>query len=584
MSDFIFSKNSITKGELTTHLQGIYHQDKPLVSEFHGDWGSLAVSRNVYNGFQPYETSDHIYIVLGGPVLCLQTNEFLMSNDGIAGTKAIYKKWLKNNIQWDEDLSGPFVVLIVDKKSCDLVCVTDLMSFIPVYIYKDSNNVMISTHVDALAHVSGQHDKKDIVSQVDFILHGVVTFPFTTYSNLKQLGPASVHTLQCREQQLQSEAYWMPKESSQYASIDEAAHDLRNGLQNYIGSITNDMDHIAQFISGGEDSRLISALLPKDAQRDAFIFLDGMNREGKVAEKAAVAYGAAFNLATRSKTFYLDILPECTDLVGSGSQYAHVHTYRFHKSCQLDEYSAVFGGLLADALLKGSHIKKIRGLGRFPFLPQIKMKDYSTAKGIESNVFNKNVLAELTKRRQKHLEYVKRFRAESAEEWFELWPSSMNMNIPNLHGNRRLFRSYEPFMAKEIVKISATVPQSWKLNRRLFHKAAKPHFKQTKWLLHAKGQFPYYPWYVNIMPQFMIWSIQQVSRRTGITKGNQGPWCDWKDVFESDEWKKLIEEYSGGLRRLKGTIEIEDAKELFDELNNEQKRNLMQVLYTLQIR
>ena len=92
----------------------------------------------------------------------------------------------------------------------------------------------------------------------------------------------------------------------------------------------------------GEDSRLISALLPKDIQRDAFIFLDGMNREGKIAEKAAVAYGAEFNLATRSKTFYLDILPECTDLVGSGSQYAHVHTYKFHKSCQLDEYPAVF--------------------------------------------------------------------------------------------------------------------------------------------------------------------------------------------------------------------------------------------------
>lgn len=584
MSDFIFSKSAVKKEDLTKQIQNIYHQDKPLVSESHGDWGSLAVSRNVYNGFQPYETSDHICIVLGGPVLCFQTNEFLMSNDDTAGTKAIYNKWLENNIQWDEDLSGPFVVLIVDKKSCNVVCVTDLMSFIPVYIYKDSTNIMLSTHVDALARVSGQYDKKDIVSQVDFILHGVITFPFTTYTNLKQLGPASVHTFQCREQQLQSEAYWMPKESIQYTSIDEAAHDLRNGLQNYISTITNDMDHIAQFISGGEDSRLISALLPKDAQRDAFIFLDGMNREGKVAKKAAEAYGAEFNLATRSKTFYLDILPECAVLVGSGSQYFHVHTYRFQKSCQLDEYSAVFGGLFSDALLKGSRIKKIRGTGRFPFLPQIKLKDYSTTNTIKSSVFNRDVLSELTKRRQQHLEYVKRFRAESAEEWFELWPSSMNSRIPNLHGNRRLFRSYEPFMAKEVIKISATVPQSWKLNRRLFHIAAKPYFKQTKWLLHAKGQFPYYPWYVNIMPQFVNWFIQQVSRIIGITKGNQGPWCDWKDVFESAEWGKLIEEYSGGLRKLEAAIEVKDAREFFEKLNNGQKRNLMQVLYTLQIK
>src|SRR5699024_12826093 len=82
-----------------------------------------------------------------------------------------------------------------------------------------------------------------------------------------------------------------------------------------------------------------------------------MNREGKVAEKAADIHGANFNIFTRSKMHYLEVLPPSTDLVGSGSQYTHAHTFGFHKICGLDRYYAVFGGLFSDALLKGACIK-----------------------------------------------------------------------------------------------------------------------------------------------------------------------------------------------------------------------------------
>src|SRR5690606_15657473 len=116
-------------------------------------------------------------------------------------------------------------------------------------------------------------------------------------------------------------------------------------------------------------------------------------------------------------------------------------------------------------LLKGSHVRKVRGSGLFPFLPDIKTTNYSAGNPIKNNIFSYEILRELTRRRQDHLNYIKEFRNDSAEEWFELWPSSMNMNIPNLHANRRLFRSYEPFTANDIVKLSAYVPQSWKLNR-----------------------------------------------------------------------------------------------------------------------
>ena len=74
----------------------------------------------------------------------------------------------------------------------------------------------------------------------------------------------------------------------------------------------------AQFLSGGEDSRTLLGLIPSDLKRDAFIFLDSMNREGRTAQKAARAYGANFHVGFRSPTHYLEILEEASDL-GSGT-------------------------------------------------------------------------------------------------------------------------------------------------------------------------------------------------------------------------------------------------------------------------
>ncbi|MDM8101201.1 MULTISPECIES: hypothetical protein [Oceanobacillus] len=580
MSDFIYSKKNVENGKLTKEIQKIYHDDKPLVKEFHGGWGSLAVSQSLYNGFQPYETKDHLFVVIGGPVLYFQDNTFLKEIYGDIGSIAIYNRWVQGEIKWDEDLSGPFAILIVDKESYEVQVITDLMSFIPIFIYQNPKNTILSTHVDILANVSNQKDNIDIVSHADFILNSIVTFPYTVYNNIHQINPASIHYLS--NEPIETNAYWEPKEENKYRSINQAAEELRSSLKEYISRITSEVSNIAQFISGGEDSRTLSALLQGNS-RDAFIFLDHMNREGKVAKKAANAYGANFNLNTRTKTHYLEILAACSDLVGSGSQYHHAHTFGFHKTCSLNEYSAVFGGLFSDALLKGIRVKKIRGSKRFPFIPDIKNSNYSPGKSLENTLFTSDILEKLTKRRQIHLEYVKSFRKESAAEWFELWPSSMNMNIPNLHANRRLFRSYEPFMANDIVKLSAAVPQNWKLNRKLFHKSAKPFLKPTKWLIHGDGRLPYFSWYFNAFIQFVFWTSRQVGKRTGYIKGNQGPWGEWNVVLNSSDWECFLDKYSDKSNEINILFNNKDIKEIMntDKLTIMQKVNLMQVLYQI---
>lgn len=521
MSDFIFTKKNVEKKEITSCIRSIYKKDPPHINEFHGNWGSLGVSENLYNGFDPYEDENYIAILVGGPILTFRDNQFIKDHDfnnyNSEGTQSVLNRWKSNNMSWDEDLSGPYVVLIINKKTQWVTCVTDLMSFIPVYYYQTAESVMLSTHVDALALITEQTQIIDNVSQVDFILHNTVTFPYTSYKNILQLSPATKHHANLNE--IKSYPYWLPEKTVGFKSLSDAAKELQEVLKTYVKKITNEAGEVAQFISGGEDSRIIASLL-KNSERDAFIFLDQMNREGELAKEAASAYGANFKLSTRNPLYYLDILTDCSRLVGSGSQYRHAHTYGFHKTCCLNSYSAVFGGLFADALLKGSHVKKVKRSGKLPFFPEIKDKNYSAYETLNNYEFNSDIINELAKRRHEHLEYVKRFRGESADEWFELWPSSMNRSLANLHVNRRLFKSYEPFLSNKVVKISASVPQKWKLNRKLFHRMAKPLLEETKWLKHGNGWFPYYSWQFNSFISF----LRMISNKFSKNKGNQGSW------------------------------------------------------------
>ncbi|MFD1862014.1 hypothetical protein [Planococcus chinensis] len=581
MSDFVYSSKRLPIGKMTFEIQAIYEEDLPKVEEFHGNWGSLGVSRNLYNGFQPYEDDAYICIVIGSPVLFFRDNLFLVCGPDSEGTIAIFQRWLNDEISWDEDLSGPFTVLIVEKKSAVIHCITDLMSFIPVFAYQHSADVMISTHVDVLGRVSEQQYNIDIVSQVDFILHGVVTYPYTVYQRIFQLQPASVHSAKANSKKIESEFYWIPKESMNYARINDAANDIRIALESYVSRVTEGMTVIAQFISGGEDSRALSGLLPKKLKREAFIFLDDMNREGKRAKKAADAYGAHFNLATRSKFFYLEILPSSTKLTGSGAEYIHAHTLKFYKSCGLTEYPAVFGGLYSDDILKGECIEKMMEKTRLPFIPQIKSRFPSRSNKIRCSLMKEEVLNELSRRREAHLDLVKSFRENTAEEWFELWPSSMNWVLPSLHVNRRLFRSYEPFMANDIVKISASVPQNWRLNRRLFLKTTKPYLEQAKWLFHSDGRLPYFPWYINCIIQSGVWTYQQVSTRSGLVKGFQGPWGEWSAIIKSQEYKDHILKYAKGITVMSGAFTEENTEKIFKsrELTRMQRINLLQTLY-----
>lgn len=584
MSDYLFSSLIKEKGYLSSCIKSIYSEAAPSCFEYHGKWGSLATSKGHYRGFLPYENEIHICVVIGAPVLYFRNNDFLTQPDSSTATQAIYERWvLQRAMNWVHDLSGPFTVLLINKKTALVTVVTDLMAFIPVYSCLREDTTYLGTHVDALAQLAGENEQYDEVSLADFILMDRVTFPYTVYAALRQEVPGSEIAFDTGSRK-EIHTYWVPTEENPYATIDEAAKSLRQGIEKYVDTVTENMPRLAQFISAGEDSRALSGLLPHEKPRDAYIFLDRMNREGEIAKRVADVYGAKFFVGYREPLHYLDILPEAAQLVGSGHQYSHAHSLGFNKHFGLANYPAVFGGYLSDSLLKGQYVPKLKGTGRFPFLPQIEISKSPLEKKNKLEVFlQEEVLEKIKKRTNEHFYWLKELRPNSCNEWVFLYPGSMRAGVPNFYSTRRLFKSYEPFLSHEVVRVAAAAPIKWKLNRQLFHRAMRPYLKKSQWILHADGRLPYYPYWVNMPLQTSVWFSRQIKKRLGFQKGNQGPWGDWATVFGSERWQQQLSELGdiAGIDALfRDDISYTETNFL-SAATNGQKVNLSQVLWQL---
>nr|WP_246481855.1 asparagine synthase-related protein [Natronogracilivirga saccharolytica] len=338
------------------------------------------------------------------------------------------------------------------------------------------------------------------------------------------------------------------------------------------------MDKVASFLSGGEDSRVVAGMLPNHLKKEAFVFLDYMNREGKIAQKISKAYDLQLNIMFRKPGYYLNILPEASDLVGSGQQYLNAHTLGFHKECKLAEYDAVFGGFIANALLKGYDSRKNKLQKKLSAIYEFITVEEGHSKPVQSDFFKKNVLLEIDRRRSEFLSYLRKFRNNSLHEWFHNWPRSMGQANPGYLVNRRLFRIYEPFLSNEVIKLAAGTPMPWKLNRRLFHKAMRPYLKPAKWVPHGKGWLPYLSWWSNIPIRIFISACRRTGRLTGLITGYHGSWGERSRLLDSLNTEKILSSFGFEMNALEYVIQ-EPAD--IDKLTRKQQFNLLQTLYLL---
>ncbi|MDD9206810.1 hypothetical protein PU560_10075, partial [Georgenia sp. 10Sc9-8] len=267
--------------------------------------------------------------------------------------------------------------------------------------------------------------------------------------------------------------------------------------------------------------------------------------------------------------------------VGAGAEYAHAHSIGFSEDLGLSRYDAVFGGYLADSLLKGVWVPK-RTPGSFAqIVTPVTVDRAGRTRPLElasGPPFSGPILAEVSERRRAHLSHLGTLRPTSASEWFYLWPATMRSTMPNYFASRRLFRSYEPYMASDVVRAAATIPQEWKINRDVYQRAVRPFLHQTRWLPHAEGRLPYFPWWVNGFAELPARGARLARAATRRAPRIDGPWTDWEAMARSASWVALTDRLAADLgdRPFPGTTRALGDLARDGSLRFDVRRNVLQ--------
>lgn len=516
MSDFTFSRTSSgdTLRQATAQVFDIEPQE---VLAIEGDWGSVAFTRNRYQGTAHIESDETLTILIGGPYF--RSSETTTSPSW--RVEACVEFLASDDVDWASELIGPFCLIQIEKRSGALRLITDAMSFIPAYVgFGDDQSAQVfSTHPDIAAlSTDAKGIKIDETSIWDLAHYKKVVFPHTMYQNVKELPPGSVTHLEGLS--VVSKSYWRPEEGSEhFASMDEAADSFRKALSQTIDRIQSEEGEKFVTLSAGSDSRLILSMLVDTVIPNTVTMSPRENLESKIAQKVASRLNAPWKHSTLPARAYFDRFVEKTLQGGTNGHSSLHHFYGALDDSDLPHASAVVGGFKADTFAKFYMYKARNPLrGSNYQIPVYEDKQDSLSLvsdspntapgrlvGNRSGLLDENeFVAASIERRKRHVERVSQFRPKTGEVWADFWPISQDYEMVFYSSNRRLYRAFEPFLCRDVVEIASNTPPEWQVNQKFFHRIGAKEFSKTRFVPHGSGFFPAFSWRVNFFAEPIV--------------------------------------------------------------------------------
>jgi hypothetical protein len=542
VSDFLFSSRPRPAGELRRILDRWLGPVSAEVAEHAGAWGTLAVARAPHDPPPAWQEDGSIGILCGEP--------FARAGGSVGPAidpdrrRAIHQALVEGGAEgWEERLDGPFAAIAIDTASATGIIATDLFAWIPLFAAEVADpqpRLVIGTHVDAVAEEAGVRGEIDPVSAVEMLGWFTIAHPRTLYPAVTQLSPGCTRRFSADGWTGPERVYWQPVERTDFASIDDAADALRAALVADVERATATHPRVGMLLSGGEDSRAVLGAVPPGVEVAGFIYTEADNREVRSARRVARAYGASLRWEPRPPMHDLRHFETVAAMIGSQNEFIDVHGYDLHRSMGIDQLPVVLGGFSSDALLKADNVT---GASRRRVLrgesPGIRAAAPPPLPGIRAEL-----VRAAADRRDEFRRRLAEIRLESAEEWSFIYPFSMRRYAAGFHGNRRLFRSHEPFQSNGVVRIAAGVPQTWKIERRLFGRAMRPLLAPSWWVPHSRNRMPYFPHPVNAVARPLLGLARDVrALATGTLRANQESWPVWEDFVSAPEMAAKTREH-----------------------------------------
>ena len=582
MSDFLISigKNYHPE-DLLVLLKRPYGEHAPEGQCFDFPWGSVAILQERIADNKNIITKNSTILAWVGnlvPSLSDKTAEkFLKHIEMISANPENGMNFLKTD-EYFSKLNGAYAIIAIYNKGFSVV--TDPLNYTQVYIGRKEGHITsaVGTHPDLVASVSGNLSILDIPSLGEYLNSGRATFPNTMYVGVKQLEPGSLHIASIQENnniKITSSKYWSPPEELQEGQINE--NDLAEELKYSFLSAVKERSvgrRVAVSLSGGLDSRLIIASVPKDVDCIGLTFCDELNRETKIAHKLAKCYNRPWHPLYRDEEYVADNAVKTIMLTGCESDWVHAHAIGFTEAIESYRIDAFLAGDLVGCYLRAPlamDIKKIKRMrGILPHRYEKIAYDYvAEITDFVKQYLASDIIEQICARRKGFYENNFDARRSSIAEWLEIYPFSQRPEISAWAAHRRVQPSRPVGMDRRILDFSFKTPVELKLDDRIFVLAARDIYKRGLYIPNANN---------GIRPGSGHWwrllqrAVRKFQDRTtsileklGKEPKIQHSWHDYPKYWrESKKLDELRQQYGANLEQFDGILFKESGRALLE--------------------
>ena len=461
-------------------------------------------------------------------------------------------------------LNGAFAAFLASEHSADII--TDTKNFVTVYAGYDQDGSLcaLGTHMDLVEVLTDDFGRLEPVLVAEWLNYAAVDFPDMMYANIKRLYPASLHMLRfdTGKAELRSYPYWSePKELTGRYDENELAEELRESFKAAVQDRCRG-DNIAVTLSGGLDSRLILACVPRDMKCTAITFCDQLNRETKIAEKVAQSYGVPWVPLFRDEEFLGENLPDIAKFTGGVSEFMHVHMFGLRQQLNEYDFSNILMGTQMDVYLKGYYAEDVVRVSRLKGLlpPRFVKKPFDCASEITDfwkEIFVGQVVEPLRDKRMQHCDKFGDPSRSSMSEWLYLHP--VDKMFVSWSTERRVLPVSLVVLDRRLMDFCFRCPLELKLDNRIFFKAVMQLFGPGRYIPTAnKGVRPG-SGHISTL-------AQRAMRKTADTAGAmlsmlgkkqkvQHSWHDYQRYWqESKVCQELAARYGTNLDRFDGVL------------------------------
>jgi len=563
-------------GDLLSLLKEPYMPKPPDGFAFDYTWGSLAVLEDHY-GQNNIRLENDMVIFWLGDFACDMTDKFV--NDLIASLQE-FRLGALNPVRDSalSKLNGAFVFGIADNDG--LCMVTDPRSFLSTYAaFNEHDCVCVGSHLDLVAAVVQPQAEVNMTYAAEFLNFGTVCFPNTIYDNVKRLEGATIFNFSFDRQgtlTADQALYWnVPDELESGYNEDDLVEELREILAKAVYNRSRG-GRVAVTLSGGLDSRLILAQVPRSVECDAITCCDVINRETRIASQIAQACSRPWQPYFRSEDYISESIEQTVKYIGCEGLFVYAHMIGIADRLKNAGYSSILSGTQMDTYLKAYYAQDIVCKRDFWSLrPQLVKVPFDFIYGMTSfwkGVFSSRLIEDVYDSRKQYYNMNVDASRGSLAEWLFLNP--VDMMLVSFKAERRVMPTRFVALDKSIVEFCFKCPIHLKMDRRIYLQAALPLFGSAGFIPTAdKGTVPASGQLAKLTRRAVrkiIDSTNGALASIGIEPTVQHSWHDYQRYWrQSPMLRGIVRRYAPNLEQLNGPLFNIPGPDLLDRMDIE---------------